>query len=447
MEAPTHKEYTPPSEIFRCYKHILSQLDNIHSILTERNDLEIQHTFLGVGNNTDENLIFYEIQKTIYKIKKVSIDLKNRNKVNKETSPTEIKVIPPNKQKQKELLGTGEEVGAVPNPKDKKEQKKQPKLPQIPKPLFQLVNKQEINSPFKKDITALIQCGDKIVIGSKDGNICVYKINTSQGSSNITLTKHCDVEPYHKDMITCFLSINNKTCATGSMDGQIIIWELDGNKPMKFSTKMNAHANGVRKIIQYQQAQSQFMSCGEDSQIKIWEFKTLLKQIKAFKIDNYSLPFHSFLLLKSKKDIIIVSTSESLLFYNLTSHKLEGNIPHKNVFSSHGMIELTNGNVVVATYEQPYSLCLIDPKIHKVIEEKQIDLFTAKGSPFYSSKYGLLCAYDNYLTQLDITCKKFGFSETIASIKGSAGIIGINNVIIVPNANKGLTLFTINDQK
>jgi WD40 repeat protein len=444
MEAPKHKEYTPLSEIFRCYKHILSQLDNIHSILTERNDLEIQHTFLGVGNNTDENLIFYEIQKTIYKIKKVSIDLKNKSKVNKETSPSKSKTIPPNKKN--ELLVTGEEVEVVPNPKEKKEPKKQPKLPQIQKPLFQLVKKAEINLSFKKDITALTQFGDKIIIGSKDGNICVYKINTHQGSSNITLTKHCDVEHYHKDMITCFLSINNKTCATGSMDGQIVIWELDSNKPMKFSTKINAHANGVRKIIQYQQEQSQFMSCGEDSQIKIWEFKTLLKQIKAFKIDNYSSPFHSVLLLQSKRDIIIVSTSESLLFYNLTSHKIEGNIPHKNVFSSHGMIELANGNVVVATYEQPYSLCLIDPKIHKVIEEKQIDLFTAKGSPFYSSKYGLLCAYDNYLTQLDINCKEFGFSENISSIKGSAGIICINNMIVIPNANKGLTYFTVNNQ-
>ena len=443
MEVTKQKGNSQPSEVFRCYKHILSQLDNIFSILTERNDLQIQHTYLGIGNNTDENTIFYEIQKTIYKIKQISLELKHKKEENKQHTPAnQTKAIP---QKNKELFGWGEEVKGCPNPKDKKEQIKPPKLPQIQKPLFKLTKKHETTPLFKKDINALTLCGDKIIVGSKDGNICVCKINMPQGSTNIKISKFCDVEPYHKDMITCCLSINEKTCATGSMDGQIVIWEFD-SKTMKFSTKTNAHKNGVRKIIHYQQ--TQFMSCGEDSQIKIWELEVLsLKQIKAIQIDNCSLPFCSILLLQHIKNIIIVSTSESLLFYNLSTTKVEGNISHKNVFNSHGMIELPNGNVVVATYEQPYSICLVDPKTHNVISEKQTELFKAKGSPLYSSKHGLLCAYDNCLAQLDINCKEFGCFESIPSMKASAGLICIHNIIIMPNANKGLTCFMINSQK
>jgi WD40 repeat protein len=110
--------------------------------------------------------------------------------------------------------------------------------------------------------------------GDGNGQARIFDLNTDSDKPI------CEMKERHRKAITsAAFSPDGKTCATGSDDGVIMLWDaLTGALKYSIGASEGGHTNSVTSLAFT--PQSELVSAGQDTRIKIWQLGTEAAQLK-----------------------------------------------------------------------------------------------------------------------------------------------------------------------
>ena len=232
----------------------------------------------------------------------------------------------------------------------------------------------QIKDIHSSQILALIELKDKrIVTGSKDGSICISKINYDKKDWNI----QTQVNNAHNDKIHSFCELIKKRFVSCGEDKLIKIWDYSTPSTLTNIHNIQGHTGGIVKVITL--SEDRIASCSyNDDTVRIWESEFPFNLKQTFQQQRYAL---SIIQLKKRYEIICISCtygSGCLCFYDLVApYQKRGTIEEVNTNLPGGLLELSNGDVAVSKGAYPVPcIYIVDPvryvKVTEFVDEECI---------------------------------------------------------------------------
>ncbi len=110
--------------------------------------------------------------------------------------------------------------------------------------------------------------------GDANGQIRIFDLNTDSDKPILEMK-----DKHRKAITSAAFSPDGKTCATGSDDGMIMLWDaLTGAFKYSIGTSEGGHTNSVTSLAFT--PQSELVSAGQDTSIKIWQLGTEAAKLK-----------------------------------------------------------------------------------------------------------------------------------------------------------------------
>ena len=237
-----------------------------------------------------------------------------------------------------------------------------------PKPMSQIRRLFTLTNIHTNEIYCIIELSDKrIATASSDRAIRISSLNPFTKEWNQELHK----ENAHDDYIFSLCEFNLSKLISCSSDKTIKIWTLSKTE-LSLITTLQAHTDIVWKISVLNN--TQFASCSKDQTVKIWEDINTFQELLTIKENDW---VWSILCLKSK-DILVTScgdTSSSISFWNTVTVIKEYSFPGYFNFCLSQLIELSNGNIALASWTEDKPIVIIDPNTYTVIKEIKLNQF------------------------------------------------------------------------
>lgn len=342
---------------------------------------------------------------------------------------------------------------------NKQQHEPEPSIPSIPKPATPKPsspkplppNNQEQKYQFTKSfstpipvsqgisVTFIIQTSSYIISCCSNGHIYAMEINynNKKATKSASVTKSA-----YNHAITSACAVQNNTFIVGYENGKIKQWEIKDTLITLGECKViEPHSSA---IIQLYYDGANCISCSKD----LIKFTLLSDGSKKFSITNAKNSISSVLKLKKKNCIVISDTNAKCLNFADTSTKKLSTLNNIYTESLHGIVELSNNNIAVATSNEDTAIAIVDVEKRR-IKHKVHSLI--KGNPkvclYFIDNITLCYWVDNYLYFISITTYTIIFKYETHTLNRYANMLfDKNNYIIIDGSNE-LSFFDLTKNK
>jgi WD40 repeat protein len=264
-------------------------------------------------------------------------------------------------------------------------------------------------------IYSLIETEDKrIASGVDDGSILIssYDVNTNSWNEDI------EKENAHDGSVTSLCTLKGNRLLSGSVDSSIKIWmvSLDDLTPLKVIKK---HSDVIRNVISL--SNERFASCSEDKTVRIWKDDNKYKNLATLKHEGKVISIRE---LKKKTELISCGkfVSPGLTFWDLNDYSKRYNINGYSVEHPTHIIELSNGNIVLSTNNNPFPLVIIDSSSYTVKKKIYLEQYILAGSSLCEFRENsFIYVYNGSFLQISNDDYSILFHKTGNKFKGFLG--------------------------
>ena len=237
-------------------------------------------------------------------------------------------------------------------------------------------------------ISSIIELTDKrIASASEDGSIAICSLNFNLKTWNIDIFNN----NAHEDSIRYLCEIPNSRIISCSDDTTLKVWNISKNE-LTLITILNEHTHMVRKVI-YLHNEHKIISCAFDGNINIWNSED------PFEIQNTlkgrGRIFSIIHLTKYNKGNMLVSSNlgkgliRDLCFWNMTTNQLQSCVKGITTEYANGLLELSNGNILVATFV--YKIVIINPEMFTTVGIIKDDDWGQQGLGIFNNEIVFYC--------------------------------------------------------
>ena len=424
--------------IFKAFRFILKNLDHIDKIISGNISSQLKHSYLETVS--DEFIVFFEIQKQFSNI----INYLNNNKECFKSHKKEG-------GKKEEIKDNPQPIEEIKDNPQPKEENKNPPLQQRQKtkrfiPCKTFTSNRESSSwlynHHNTEITSLIALSDeRIVTGSEDGSLIISSINFD----NQSFVKEIQLQSAHSNRISALSELNKSLLISGcssilnTSSSEIKIWQIQ-QSALALQKQIKINQNCITKIIPLMN--TNFLICA-DEQVIIFnatDFSILANFEEKNKINSA--------IKLSNKDILVTCT-DSLGFWNLTSHYKVYNMRNIQTTSSNGIIELSNENIAISSCKKDFPILIVDPLRYAVIKQIVVN-HSIKNDAALMVLNNDIFVYINNGCYLEFNTSEYELifqSMSFKRIRGNFCFVRDNNYLVVQRDSKGIQIIKMHDSK
>lgn len=155
-------------------------------------------------------------------------------------------------------------------------------------------------------LTVAVLQRDRIAWGSRNGNISVWNIRSSEREALLE---------GHTEPVDALLPLGTVMLCSGSWDGTIRIWNTQKRKTVRI---FEGHSDQVKALVSI--SESRLASCSSDGTIRIWNLEA--ESVKARTLRDDGKPISAIAVLPDGR-LVSGSAEGKLVFWNLSTGNIE----------------------------------------------------------------------------------------------------------------------------
>ena len=290
----------------------------------------------------------------------------------------------------------------------------------------------------KSYVSSVVELSDsRIATGDYGGKIGLYSIDYEKDQWKINTELKG-----HNGYISSLCEINGNKLISGSFDKTIKVWKINNNTLTLMNT-LDGHNDSVYQVISL--ANNIIASGSNDYTVRIWDINSN-KEIHSLKED-----FIVFSLLKLKNKNILASSGkgEKITFWNTKTFAKEHSVGCCNCSSSNGLIELPNHYIAVSGGLST-SIDIIDTDKYQLFKQIECNDYIVSSGVYYSSLHLLnnetfIYSHNGCFCQVSSVEYEIVFKVKMEDEFEGATVINAANgkYIIASNNKKGISIFRI----
>ena len=443
---------------FKAFHFILKNLELIDEMISGDISSKVKHAYLEI--ECDECKVFFEIQKQFTKIINYLNNTKEQFRLPKKEGgkKEEIKDNPQPKEEIKDNpQPKEEEIKDNPQPKEEEikdnPQPKEQRLPLQHQKTKRLIpcktftsnrGSSSLTKHHTSEITSLIALSDeRIVTGAEDGSLIISSINYNEES----FIKEIEIKSAHSNKIIALTELNNSLLISGCLFipntlqsfSEIKIWQIQQSS-LTLQKQINISQNIITKIIPLMNIN--FLVCADEQVMvfntidftKVAEFSERNKINSAIKLNN--------------KDILVTCT-DSLGFWTLTSYSKVFNMRNIQTTSPNGLIELSNENIAISSCKRDFPILIVDPLRYAIIKQIVLKQNIKKDSTLMVLNNDTF-VYVNNGCYLEFNTSEYELIFQYMSskrIRNNFCFVRDNEYLVVQRDSKGIQVIKLSDIK